>query len=84
MRRWVGTEHVTQGAAPISGFKVYKPIDPIPNGWFFVGYSLDSSKALLVKPALSGKTGRNAAVAVPTGSNGMSESGFNFELIFNA
>ncbi|RPD54074.1 erylysin B [Lentinus tigrinus ALCF2SS1-6] len=63
--QWVPTQAVTQAtkAYPFSGVTMYRPQDPIPDGWFFVGYSVDESQGLLVKPALPGKTGRNVAVA---------------------
>ncbi|KAI0690514.1 hypothetical protein C8T65DRAFT_745785 [Cerioporus squamosus] len=62
--QWVSTMQ-THGTAPFSGVSLYQPKDPIPAGWFFLGYTTDSSQALLIKPTLPAKTGRNVAVAPP-------------------
>ena len=73
MYRWVATQEVTRDTKmyPFSGVTMYRPKDPIPDGWYFVGYSLDSSQGLIVKPALPGKAGRNVAVAPVKSNNGV-------------
>lgn len=54
--KWVDVEKM-QGFdhLPIA---IYRPIS-IPSGWFWLGHTADSKKALLVKPTLPAKGGRN-------------------------
>lgn len=67
-RRWVPVEQVPYTESfPV---KIYQPKNAIPDGWFWLGHSADGSRALIVKPTLPRKTGRNYALA-----NGKSGAG---------
>ena len=42
---------------------IYRPkAGTVPDGWFLLGHTADSSQALIVKPTLPAKSGRNIAV----------------------
>ncbi|CAA7262065.1 unnamed protein product [Cyclocybe aegerita] len=72
--KWVGIERVDgTSQLPIS---IYRPKDPIPSGWFWIGQSADSSKALLVKPTLPYKAGRNPALTGAHPGEGMTDQPF--------
>lgn len=59
--------------------KIYQPKNAIPAGWFWLGHSADGSHALIVKPTLPRKTGRNYALV--NGKSGVGElSGARFSL----
>jgi len=52
--RWVPTiEHATDVDLKTQGLKVYAPKD-IPQGWYWLGQTLDPSKALIVKESTTG------------------------------
>lgn len=72
--RWVGVEKVNSSSQlPIS---IYRPKDPIPSGWFWIGHSANSSKALLVKPTLPYKAGRNPALTGAHAGEGLTDQPF--------
>ncbi|RPD54073.1 hypothetical protein L227DRAFT_567556 [Lentinus tigrinus ALCF2SS1-6] len=66
--KWVSTM-LDPDVPASSKAPVYTPLMPIPSGWYFLGWSSDSSQALLVKPTLPGKQGRNVAVAAAKNSS---------------
>lgn len=70
LHRWVSTM-LDPDVPPTSKQPVWLPLQPMPSGWFFLGWSSDSSQALLVKPTLPGKQGRNAAVVPAKNSSSM-------------
>ncbi|KAI8996482.1 erylysin B [Trametes punicea] len=41
---------------------IYAPKDPVPAGWFWLGYTATSDRALIVKPARPEEPGHNVAV----------------------
>ena len=73
--RWVGVERVPGTERfPVS---IYRPKDIVPDGWFWLGHTSDSSRALIVKPAFPPKAGRNYAVS--TGKLGSGTSHMSHE-----
>ena len=43
--------------------RIYRPkAGAVPDGWFLLGHTADSSQALIVKPTLPAKSGRNISV----------------------
>ncbi|KIJ26612.1 hypothetical protein M422DRAFT_236447 [Sphaerobolus stellatus SS14] len=72
--KWVSVQKVDgTSQLPIS---IYRPKDPIPSGWFWLGHSADGSKALLVKPTLPYKAGRNPALTGAHAGEGMTDQPF--------
>ncbi|TFK88510.1 erylysin B [Polyporus arcularius HHB13444] len=67
--KWVSVERVPGTERyPVN---IYRPKDVVPDGWYWLGHAADSSQALIVKPTLPPKSGRNYAV-----TDGRSGSGF--------
>lgn len=71
---WVDVEKVT--GLESFAVSVYRPKGAIPAGWFWLGHTADSSKALLVKPTLPQKSGRNPALTSLHEGPGMTEQPF--------
>nr|4V3A_C Chain C, Pleurotolysin B [Pleurotus ostreatus]4V3N_C Chain C, Pleurotolysin B [Pleurotus ostreatus] len=72
--KWVDVEKVPGlESLPVS---VYRPKGAIPAGWFWLGDTADASKALLVKPTLPARSGRNPALTSLHQGSGMTEQPF--------
>ncbi|KDQ25827.1 pleurotolysin B precursor [Pleurotus ostreatus PC15] len=72
--KWVDVEKVPGlESLPVS---VYRPKGAIPAGWFWLGDTADASKALLVKPTLPARSGRNPALTSLHEGPGMTEQPF--------
>ena len=57
---------------------IYRPkAGTVPDGWFLLGHTADSSQALIVKPTLPAKSGRNIAVTGGSLAPGMVHSGYD-------
>lgn len=53
---------------------IYRPKDVVPDGWYWLGHAAESNQALIVKPALPPKSGRNYAVSTGRSGSGMSST----------
>ncbi|RPD73901.1 pleurotolysin B precursor [Lentinus tigrinus ALCF2SS1-7] len=72
--RWVSVERVPgTDKYPVG---IYRPQGVVPNGWFWLGHAADSSRALIVKPTLPPKSGRNYAVTMGSPGAGFTDQPF--------
>ncbi|KAH8832151.1 erylysin B [Flagelloscypha sp. PMI_526] len=72
--KWVGVQQVDgTSQLPVA---IYRPKDPIPSGWFWLGHSADGIRALIVKPTLPYKAGRNPALTGGHPGEGLTDQPF--------
>ncbi|KAI0685389.1 erylysin B [Cerioporus squamosus] len=72
-------EWVPVGQAPNTAkfpVAIYQPADPLPAGWYWLAHAADSTRALIVKPTLPSKAGRNVAVADAVPGSGFTTQPF--------
>ncbi|KAI0714079.1 erylysin B [Cerioporus squamosus] len=73
--RWVPVELVpgTDSRFPVG---IYRPRGAVPAGWFWLGHAADTNQALIVKPTLPLKAGRNYAVTTGNSGSGFTDQPF--------
>ncbi|KAH8832148.1 erylysin B [Flagelloscypha sp. PMI_526] len=72
--KWVDVQQV-EGTSQLP-VAIYRPKDPIPSGWFWLGQSADGTRALIVKPTLPYKAGRNPALTGAHPGEGLTDQPF--------